>query len=45
MMYKFFESKSMINVIEQAGQFKIVEFRHKLINIPISVIKKFIDQP
>ena len=35
----------MINVIEQAGQFKIVEFIHKLINIPISVINKFRDQP
>ncbi len=45
MMYKFFESKSMINVIEQAGQFKIVEFTQKLINIPISAIKKLRDQP
>ena len=45
MMYKFFESKSMINVIEQAGQFKIVEFIHKLINQLIVVIKKFRDQP
>ena len=45
MMYKFFESKSMINVIEQAGQFKIVEIIHKLINKPIAAIKKFRNQP
>ena len=35
----------MINVIEQAGQFKIVEIIQKLINKLISVIKKFRDQP